>query len=76
MGEAPEAIVLVESCEGVDKLHFEPNTKLAYLTQTTLSVDDANKIIGRLKERFLGSKVHLKKTSAMPRKIAKRPWAS
>jgi 4-hydroxy-3-methylbut-2-enyl diphosphate reductase len=52
MGEAPEAFVLVESPEQVDRLDFPAGTKLAYLTQTTLSVDDANRIIGRLKERF------------------------
>jgi 4-hydroxy-3-methylbut-2-enyl diphosphate reductase len=52
MGEAPEAIVLVEDVEDVDTLRFSPETKLAYLTQTTLSVDDANRIIQRLKERF------------------------
>lgn len=52
MGEAPEAILLVESKEDVDKLNFEPGSKLAYLTQTTLSVDDANRIIHRLRERF------------------------
>lgn len=52
MGEAPQAIVLVEDTQGVDALNFSPETKLAYLTQTTLSVDDANSIIGRLKERF------------------------
>jgi 4-hydroxy-3-methylbut-2-enyl diphosphate reductase len=52
MGEAPEAIVLVESVEEADRLTFQPDAKLAYLTQTTLSVDDANRIIGRLKERF------------------------
>jgi 4-hydroxy-3-methylbut-2-enyl diphosphate reductase len=38
--------------EQVDRLDFPADTKLAYLTQTTLSVDDANRIIGRLKERF------------------------
>ena len=52
MGEAPEAIVLVEDTHAVDALQFSPETKLAYLTQTTLSVDDANRIIQRLKERF------------------------
>lgn len=52
MGEAPHAFVLVESPEGVDKLPFDQTHKLAYLTQTTLSVDDANRIINRLKERF------------------------
>ena len=52
MGEAPEAIVLVEDMRDVDALKFDRETKLAYLTQTTLSVDDANRIIQRLKERF------------------------
>ncbi len=52
MGEAPEAILLVENTDDVDALSFAPKTKLAYLTQTTLSVDDANRIIQRLKERF------------------------
>ena len=52
MGEAPEAIVLVEDTDGVEELQFTSETKLAYLTQTTLSVDDANRIIQRLKERF------------------------
>jgi 4-hydroxy-3-methylbut-2-en-1-yl diphosphate reductase len=51
MGEAPEAIVLVESAADVDRLELS-TTKLAYLTQTTLSVDDANRIIARLKEKF------------------------
>jgi 4-hydroxy-3-methylbut-2-enyl diphosphate reductase len=52
MGEAPEEIILVEDTEEVDSLEFAPETKLAYLTQTTLSVDDANRVIARLKERF------------------------
>ena len=52
MGEAPEAIVLVEDTEDVEALQFTSETKLAFLTQTTLSVDDANRIIQRLKERF------------------------
>lgn len=52
MGEAPEAILLVESPEDVARLQVADETKLAYLTQTTLSVDDANRIIDRLKARF------------------------
>jgi len=52
MGEAPQAMVLVESVEDADRLEFPPGAKLAYLTQTTLSVDDANRIIDRLKSRF------------------------
>jgi 4-hydroxy-3-methylbut-2-enyl diphosphate reductase len=51
MGEAPQAIVLVESPDDVDRLQLN-TPKLAYLTQTTLSVDDANRIIARLKQRF------------------------
>ena len=54
MGEAPEAIVLVETPEEVDSLEVEDESRLAYLTQTTLSVDDANRIIDRLKARFPG----------------------
>jgi 4-hydroxy-3-methylbut-2-enyl diphosphate reductase len=52
MGEAPEAFVLVQSPEDVETLEFPAGIRLAYLTQTTLSVDDANRIIGRLKQRF------------------------
>ncbi len=52
MGEAPDAFVLVESTDDVDRLPFTSEDKLAYLTQTTLSVDDANRIIERLKQRF------------------------
>ncbi|MBI81693.1 MAG: 4-hydroxy-3-methylbut-2-enyl diphosphate reductase [Planctomycetaceae bacterium] len=52
MGEAPEAIVLIESEEDVEQLDIPTDGKLAYLTQTTLSVDDANRIIQCLKRRF------------------------
>jgi 4-hydroxy-3-methylbut-2-enyl diphosphate reductase len=52
IGEAPEAIVLVETPEDVATLQVADESKVAYLTQTTLSVDDANRIITRLRERF------------------------
>jgi 4-hydroxy-3-methylbut-2-enyl diphosphate reductase len=52
MGQAPEAFTLVDSTDEVDALPFGSTDKLAYLTQTTLSVDDASRIINRLKERF------------------------
>jgi len=52
MGQAPGAFTLVETAEEVDALPFGPEDKLAYLTQTTLSVDDASRIITRLKTRF------------------------
>lgn len=52
MGEAPDSIVLVETEEDVDALEIEDETRVAYCTQTTLSVDETAAIIARLKERF------------------------
>ncbi len=52
MGEAPQAITLVDNISDVDKLHFAPHEKLAYLTQTTLSVDETLDIIAALKKKF------------------------
>jgi 4-hydroxy-3-methylbut-2-enyl diphosphate reductase len=51
-GEAPDHITLVESVEDVANLQFPPDAKLAYLTQTTLSVDEANVILSALKARY------------------------
>ncbi len=52
MGEAPEAIILVQTPEEVDDLQVADPERVAYLTQTTLSVDDANRIISRLRQKF------------------------
>jgi len=52
MGEAPERIVLVQSEQDVDELKVEDPERIAYVTQTTLSVDETGAIITRLKERF------------------------
>ncbi len=52
MGEAPASMVLVETPEDVDTLDLPSTERLAYLTQTTLSVDDATRIINRLRKRF------------------------
>ncbi|HEY6889974.1 MAG TPA: 4-hydroxy-3-methylbut-2-enyl diphosphate reductase [Solirubrobacter sp.] len=52
MGEAPDHIVLVESEADVDTLEVEDERKLAYISQTTLSVDETRTIIARLRERF------------------------
>jgi 4-hydroxy-3-methylbut-2-enyl diphosphate reductase len=52
MGEAPEHIVLVETEEDVDRLEIENPEKVAYISQTTLSVDETRAIIARLRERF------------------------
>src|SRR3954471_21355453 len=52
MGEAPEHIVLVETEADVDALQIEDPDKLAYISQTTLSVDETAAIIARLRGRF------------------------
>ncbi len=52
MGEAPERIVLVQDEDDVDTLHVEDPERVAYITQTTLAVDETTAIIARLKERF------------------------
>jgi 4-hydroxy-3-methylbut-2-enyl diphosphate reductase len=52
MGEAPEDIVLVETEADVDRLEIENPDKVAYISQTTLSVDETRAIIGRLRERY------------------------
>ncbi len=52
LGEAPDCIKIVESPEDVEKLEIGPHEKVAYLTQTTLSIDDANRVINALKKKF------------------------
>ncbi|HEX2086946.1 MAG TPA: 4-hydroxy-3-methylbut-2-enyl diphosphate reductase [Solirubrobacteraceae bacterium] len=52
MGEAPDHIVLVETEEDVDRLEVADPEKVAYISQTTLSVDETRAIIARLRERF------------------------
>jgi 4-hydroxy-3-methylbut-2-enyl diphosphate reductase len=52
MGEAPDQIVLVQSEEDVDALELADPEKVAYISQTTLSVDETRGIIERLRERF------------------------
>ncbi|HEY4761212.1 MAG TPA: 4-hydroxy-3-methylbut-2-enyl diphosphate reductase [Thermoguttaceae bacterium] len=52
MGEVPNSIILVQTTEDVDRLDLPDTAKVAYLTQTTLSIDDAAEIIDRLKQRF------------------------
>jgi len=52
MGEAPESIVLVESEEDVDRLEIPDPSRIAYISQTTLSVDETRSIINRLRHRF------------------------
>ncbi len=51
-GEAPDQTVLVQTEEDVDTLEVDDPDRIAYITQTTLSVDETSSIIARLKERF------------------------
>jgi 4-hydroxy-3-methylbut-2-enyl diphosphate reductase len=52
MGEAPDNIVLVENEADVDALEIADPSKMAYISQTTLSVDETHAVIGRLRQRF------------------------
>jgi 4-hydroxy-3-methylbut-2-enyl diphosphate reductase len=51
MGEAPESIVLVETPEDAREIELEEGQRLAYLTQTTLSLDDTADVVDALRER-------------------------
>jgi 4-hydroxy-3-methylbut-2-enyl diphosphate reductase len=51
-GEAPDAIVLVESVEDAERLELPAGARVAYITQTTLSVDETRDIIDVLRRRF------------------------
>jgi 4-hydroxy-3-methylbut-2-enyl diphosphate reductase len=51
-GEAPDSIVLVQTAEDVDELEVDDPSRVAFITQTTLSVDETAQIIARLREKF------------------------
>jgi 4-hydroxy-3-methylbut-2-enyl diphosphate reductase len=51
-GEAPESIILVETTDDVDRLEIDDPDRVAFITQTTLSVDETAGVIARLRERF------------------------
>ena len=52
MGEAPDATVLVQDVAEAEALDLPADTKIAYITQTTLSVDETSEIISTLRRRF------------------------
>jgi len=52
MGEAPDSILLVESTDDAEALEVPEGAKLAYITQTTLSVDETQDVISVLRRRF------------------------
>ena len=51
-GEAPDRTIVVDSVEAVDKLEVSNPEKLAFLTQTTLSLYDTQEIVARLRQKF------------------------
>src|ERR1039457_2230157 len=52
LGEVPLRSYLVETVDDVDRLELPDPTRVRYLTQTTLSLDETTDIVNRLKERF------------------------
>ena len=72
----PVPVVLVQTEEDVEKLDIPADAPVAYVTQTTLSVDDTRGIIAALERRFSESSVPRAGTSATPRRIARRRCAS
>jgi 4-hydroxy-3-methylbut-2-enyl diphosphate reductase len=52
MGQSGGGMYLVETVDDVHNLQIDENTPLAYVTQTTLSVDDANEVVSALRKRF------------------------
>ncbi len=73
MGEAPDATVLVQSVEDADALAFPAGTKLAYITQTTLSVDETSQIIAALRRRF--PEIYAPKKEDICYATSNRQWA-
>jgi len=73
MGEAPEATVLVQSVADAKALDFPADARLAYITQTTLSVDETGVIIAALRERFPA--IHAPKKEDICYATSNRQWA-
>ena len=73
MGEAPEATMLIESIEDADALDLPPDAKVAYITQTTLSVDETMEIIATLRRRFPA--IHAPKKEDICYATSNRQWA-
>jgi len=61
MGQIPGPVLLVQNEQDVERLELAPDTPVAYVTQTTLSVDDTRSVIAALKRRFtdiVGPDIH------------------
>ena len=73
MGEAPGRIVLVESVEDAAALPYTDDDRLAYVTQTTLSVDETADVIAALRTRF--PSIHAPKKEDICYATSNRQWA-
>jgi len=73
MGEAPEATVLVQDVAEAEALELPVETRIAYITQTTLSVDETSEIIGVLRRRF--PHVHAPRKEDICYATSNRQWA-
>jgi len=73
MGEAPDSIILVESVGDAELLELPEGTKLAYITQTTLSVDETLEIIAVLRRRF--PQIYAPKKEDICYATSNRQWA-
>jgi 4-hydroxy-3-methylbut-2-enyl diphosphate reductase len=73
MGEAPDSIVLVESTDDVARLPFGDDAKLAYVTQTTLSVDETGEVITALRRRY--PQIHAPRKEDICYATSNRQWA-
>ena len=73
MGEAPEATALVQDVAEAEALELPVETRIAYITQTTLSVDETSEIIGVLRRRF--PHVHAPRKEDICYATSNRQWA-
>jgi 4-hydroxy-3-methylbut-2-en-1-yl diphosphate reductase len=73
MGEAPDATILIESVEDAERLELPADARVAYITQTTLSVDETAEIIALLRRRF--PRIHAPKKEDICYATSNRQWA-
>ena len=73
MGKAPEATILVQDVAEAEALELPNETRIAYITQTTLSVDETSEIIGVLRRRF--PHVHAPRKEDICYATSNRQWA-
>ena len=73
MGEAPESTILVQSVEDAERLELPADARVAYITQTTLSVDETGEVITALRRRF--PTIHAPKKEDICYATSNRQWA-